>query len=366
MFVIACGGGNTPAPSTASGISNGGDSSAKPSGGTSGSPNEVSQIDCGDFHNCARMGDGSVSCWGRNRDGELGDGGSSGDASKPKRVAGISGAQQVAVGSNFSCVRFGSGTVSCWGSGKILGDGRDVTKQMPTEVAGLHDVVDLQAGGYVVCARMASGSAKCWGLDAVDHGAPTSDVLSVEAAGAHACVLMKGGGVRCWGEGAWAPNAKTSFSNPAISSATAISSGDSFACALSPDGLVKCFGRNEQGELGAYPDEDNHVAPLAVRGMTHVTEIASAESHTCALVKNGTVECWGSNTEGELGRGTATTQELAAPVGGLSNVIAVAPGADHVCVRVSDGSVSCWGNNKYGQIGDGSQETRLTPAKTIF
>ena len=159
---------------------------------------------------------------------------------------------------------------------------------------------------------------------------------------------------------------RSSFSNPAISSATAISSGDSFACALSPDGLVKCFGRNEQGELGAYPDEDNHVAPLAVRGMTHVTEIASAESHTCALVKNGTVECWGSNTEGELGRGTATTQELAAPVGGLSNVIAVAPGADHVCVRVSDGSVSCWGNNKYGQIGDGSQETRLTPAKTIF
>jgi alpha-tubulin suppressor-like RCC1 family protein len=330
------------------------------------SPHAVTQLDCGDFHNCARMGDGGVVCWGRNRDGELGDGGNSEDASKPKKLEGVSGVEQVAVGSNFSCARFSSGKVSCWGSGKILGDGKDVEKQKPTEIPGLSDVVELEAGGYVVCARMSSGAAKCWGLDAVDRGAPSTGVAHVSAAGAHACVLMNGGSVKCWGEGAWAPNAKASFSNPAISAATAISSGDSFACALSGAGAVSCFGRNEQGELGANPDEDNHIAPLSVRAVSSATAVASAESHSCAILEDESVSCWGSNTEGELGRGTTTTQELAATVSGISNVVSVVPGADHVCARTGDGSVYCWGNNRYGQIGDGSKDPRLAPVKISF
>ncbi|MEO8875045.1 MAG: hypothetical protein ABI461_05615 [Polyangiaceae bacterium] len=366
-FVIAagCGGASANAPNAPS---NSAGKAQSGSGNSFGSTNAnaVTQLDCGDFHNCARMGDGSVACWGRNRDGELGDGGGSGDSSRPRKVEGLVGVAEVAVGSNFSCARLGTGNVMCWGSGKILNDGRDLQKQKPAPVNDIHDVVELDAGGYVVCARMASGAAKCWGLDAVDRGAPTSNVIHVTAAGAHACVLMKDGSIKCWGEGAWAPNAKVSFANPSISAATAISSGDSFACALSGAGLVTCFGRNEQGELGANPDEDNHAAPLAVRSVKSAKSIASAESHTCAVLQDGTVSCWGSNTEGELGRGTTTTQELAAPVNGISGVVTVVPGADHVCAHLNDGSVSCWGNNKYGQIGDGTQEVRLTPVKTTF
>jgi alpha-tubulin suppressor-like RCC1 family protein len=329
-------------------------------------PKDVTQLDCGDFHNCARMGDATVSCWGRNGDGELGDGGTQSDATKPVKVDGITDVAQVAVGSNFSCVRFSNGKVSCWGSGKILGDGRDVVKQKPTEISGLTDVVDLQAGGYVVCARTSAGAAKCWGLDAVDKSNFTSNVQRVSAAGAHACVLMKDGAMKCWGEGAWSPTAKATFSNPVISSVTAISSGDSFACALSVGGAVSCFGRNEQGELGANPDEDNHIQALAVRGVKDATAIGSAESHSCVVLRDKSISCWGSNTEGELGRGTTTTQELAGPVGGVSNAVNVVPGADHVCARTTDGSIYCWGNNRYGQIGDGTKDPRLTPVKISF
>jgi alpha-tubulin suppressor-like RCC1 family protein len=359
LFLIACGGGQAASP---------------PSGGLVDQtrnekpvdPHAVSQLDCGDFHNCARMGDATVSCWGRNEDGELGDGGTQMDAVKPVKVDGISGVEQVAVGSNFSCARFSSGKVSCWGSGKILGDGKDVEKQKPTEISGLTGVVDLQAGGYVVCARTSSGGAKCWGLDAVDKSNFTSGVDHVAAAGAHACVLLKDGSVKCWGEGAWSPSAKASFSNPAISRVTAISSGDSFACVLSIGGAVSCFGRNEQGELGANPDEDNHVQPMPVRSIQEAISIGSAESHSCAILRDQSVSCWGSNTEGELGRGTTTTQELAGTVGGISKAAAVIPGADHVCARTDDGSVYCWGNNRYGQIGDGSKDPRLTPVKITF
>ncbi|HEX7665236.1 MAG TPA: hypothetical protein VF407_12010, partial [Polyangiaceae bacterium] len=278
-------------------------------------------------------------------------------------VAGLNDVAQVAVGSDFSCVRFGSGGVSCWGSGKILGDGNDVQKIKPTPVKGISGAVDLQAGGYVACVKTAGGGAKCWGLDAVTKGGPTSGVAKITASGAHACALMEDGSVKCWGEGAWAPSAKASFSAPAITGARALSSGDSFACTLAAGGAVSCFGRNEQGELGANPDEDNHIAPVAVRDVAGITALASAESHTCAIGTDGSLVCWGSNTEGELGRGTTTTQELAAKVGSLSNVVAVSPGADHVCATTKDGATWCWGNNKYGQIGDGTTDARLTPVK---
>lgn len=361
LFLIACGGA-TPDAASPNGTANSANADSK---SASTDPNAVTQMDCGDFHNCARMGDGHVSCWGRNEDGELGDGGNSENASTPKKLEGMSDVAQVAVGSNFSCARFTSGKVSCWGSGKILGDGRDVTKQKPTEIPGLANVVDLQAGGYVVCALTSGGGAKCWGLDAVDKSNFASGVDRVSAAGAHACVLLKSGSVKCWGEGAWSPDAKATFANPVISRVSAISSGDSFACALSIGGIVSCFGRNEQGELGANPDEENHIQPMNVRDLAQATSISSAESHSCAVLRDQSVACWGSNTEGELGRGTTTTQELAAVVGGISKVDAVITGADHVCARI-DGSVWCWGNNRYGQIGDGSKDPRLTPVKISF
>lgn len=361
--LVGCGGPAAPA----AGPSGGSDSAGTGSGGTSASGSGgVAEIACGDFHNCARMSDGSVDCWGRNRDGELGDGGGSDDVRKPSKVSGVSGVEQIAVGSSFSCARFKDGTVSCWGSGKILGDGKEVTGQKPTPVVGVKDAVELAAGGYVACARSSSGAVKCWGVPAVDHGGPSGGAARVSAAGAHACVLTKDGGVKCWGEGAWAPNAPSSFSSPPVTSVRAISSGDSFACTLSAAGAVSCFGRNEQGELGSNPDEDNHVKPVAVRQVEGAVAIASAESHSCAVLKSGGLTCWGSNTEGELGRGTTTTQELAGPVPGIAGVIAVAPGADHVCAKTGDGSIYCWGNNKYGQIGDGTTEARLAPVKISF
>ncbi|MEO8797693.1 MAG: hypothetical protein ABI551_07405 [Polyangiaceae bacterium] len=356
VVFVACGGAS-PSPTTAAAVSGGGDTATAAIGAN------APAIACGDFHDCARMANGTVRCWGRNRDGELGDGGAVNGVKTPASVAGLSDVAQVAVGSDFSCARFTNGTVSCWGSGKILGDGNDVQKVKPSPVKGITGAVDLQAGGYVACVKTRAGAAKCWGLDAVVKGGPTSGVAKISASGAHACVLTDDGTVKCWGEGAWAPTARPTFADPPVSSARALSSGDSFACTLAPGGAVSCFGRNEQGELGANPDEDNHITPVAVRDVAGIAQIASAESHTCAVGTDGSLTCWGSNTEGELGRGTTTTQELAAKVSGLSNVVAVAPGADHVCATTRDGATWCWGANKYGQIGDGTTDARLRPVK---
>jgi alpha-tubulin suppressor-like RCC1 family protein len=330
-------------------------------------PSDVAQLSCGDFHSCARMIDGTVRCWGRDRDGELGDKGVAGDQSKPMAVAGVSGVEEVALGSSFTCARLKDHTVKCWGSGKIAGDGKDLSKSAPIQVAGITGAVELKAGGYIGCVRTEAGAVKCWGDDSVKKGAPPAGAVEIVAAGVHACARMSDATVKCWGDGPWSGSAHPSFAQPAIVGATGISTGDAFACAVVAGGAVSCWGRNDQGELGANPDEDNHVQPLAVRSMGGVQKLYSAESHTCALAPDGKAQCWGANEEGELGRPAGrTTQELPGPVSGLGTVAEIAPGADHVCARTKSGIVYCWGNNKSGQVGDGTTERKAAPTRVAL
>ncbi|MDB4997990.1 MAG: regulator of chromosome condensation [Myxococcaceae bacterium] len=351
------GGGTTSSPADAS------SATTKPAGVA----DNVAQLACGDFHSCARMNDGTVRCWGRDRDGELGDKGAAGDHPSPMVVAGLSGVEEIALGSSFSCARMKDHTVKCWGSGKIGGDTKDVVKSAPIQVAGITGAVELKAGGYIACVRTEAGAVKCWGDESVKKGAPTTGAVEIAAAGVHACARMADGTAQCWGDGPWAAAAHPSFAKPAITGATSLSTGDAFACAVIAGGSVSCWGRNDQGELGTNPDEDNHAQPVAVRGILGVVKLFSAESHTCALGPDGKAQCWGANEEGELARPVGrTTQELAGPVSGLGLVAEIAPGADHLCARTKSGTASCWGNNKSGQVGDGTTERKATPTRVAF
>ena len=335
--------------------------------GTAGSPNDVTHIDCGDFHACAALRDGTARCWGRDREGELGDGDrSDADQKRPVVVVGLAGVEELALGATFSCARLRDKTVTCWGSGKILGDGREVSKIAPTAVVGLRDVVELRAGGYVACARTAAGAARCWGLAAAEEGVPTADVEALSVGAAHACARMKDGSARCWGEGAWGGHKERSFSTPKIRGVTGIATGDSFACALLDEGKATCWGRNDQGELGSTSDQEDHATPLPVGGLVGAVELAAAESHVCARLTDASVRCWGSNTEGELGRGTRSAEERPGAVQGLDHVSDIALGADYGCATTVDGALYCWGNNHDGQIGDGTNESRFTPVRITW
>ena len=305
------------------------------------------------------MGDGTARCWGRDSEGQLGDGdGSDAEQLHPKPVVGLTGVAELAAGATFTCARMIDRTVKCWGSGKILGDGRELKKIAPTTVPGISDVATIAAGGYVVCARLGSGAARCWGLDGIQKDAPDSGVEEIVAGGAHACARMKDGTPRCWGEGPWGNGP---FSQPKMPPIQSIGTGDSFVCVTLKDGTAQCWGRNDQGEFGANPDEDNHSVPVEVRGLADATTLHAAESHSCALRRDASLHCWGSNTEGELGRGTRSTAELSAPLAALTHVVQVSLGSDYGCAKTGDGLLHCWGNNRNGQLGDGTKERRLTP-----
>lgn len=325
---------------------------------------DVSSLASGDFHSCAIMKDRTVRCWGRNKSGELGNGGDA-DAPRPTPVQGLTDVQELALGANFSCARLADRTVKCWGSGRLLGDGRMAERLPPTPVPGLGDVMQLAAGGYMICALRGGGEVKCWGASRPTTGAPDRAV-EVAVAGAHACARTSDGGVRCWGEGIWsAPAGAESFADPGAKGTKLLATGDSFACVGVEDGTVRCWGRNDEGELGLQLDADNHTTQAAVPNVAGAKQLVAAESHVCAVSTASDVLCWGANDEGELGRGTRTIGEPPAPIPGLK-ARSVALGADHGCALTTDGKVACWGNNRNGQLGDGTDERRGTPTPVVF
>jgi hypothetical protein len=123
----------------------------------------ATQIDCGDFHTCARMTDGSARCWGRNDHGQLGDGTTT-DRAAPVTVAGLRGVVEVAAGTSFTCARLEDGGLRCWGTGRMLGDGASRNNLPPTPVPQISGATEIRAAGLVTCARTAGG-ARCWGLE---------------------------------------------------------------------------------------------------------------------------------------------------------------------------------------------------------
>lgn len=355
-LVTGCGSAPPPAPSPASVAS------------VEASPpppviKKIVSVAAGDLHTCAMAQGGSVFCWGRNKDGELGDGGTAGNRTKPLAVPNLRDVEQLAAGHGFSCARLKGGKVRCWGSGKIVGDGRDVDKVRPTEVVGIEGAIDIQAGGFVACAKNQSGGVKCWGTPSVTKGAPVAGADEIAVAGAHACARSLDGKITCWGEGL-AKNQKQS--GPDVAKATSIATGDSFVCVVVA-GQPRCWGRNDQGELGIAPDGETRAKPTTLKGVTGVAKLVSAAARSCALGTDRTVRCWGANNDGELGQGTRSISATAGPVAGLTDVVELVLGAGHACARVGeDGQLHCWGSNRYGQLGDGSLETRTSPVRVVF
>jgi len=92
-----------------------------------------------------------------------------------------------------------------------------------------------------------------------------------------------------------------------------------------------------------------------------VGALASGGYHTCVLTQAGGVRCWGRNDYGQLGDGTHADRATPPAADVLADVQMVSAGLHHTCALMNSGKVRCWGRNDYGQLGDGTQENRATP-----
>ena len=133
---------------------------------------------------------------------------------------------------------------------------------------------------------------------------------------------------------------------------TKVAAGYAHTCAIT-GGAVKCWGSNTQGQLGRGDVGDNYGTPQAVSGITNATAISAGRAHTCAILTGGKVKCWGWNTYGQLGRDTTgVSSGTPQAVSGITNATAIAAGDDHTCA-ITGGAVKCWGRNEYGELGRG-------------
>ena len=157
-------------------------------------------------------------------------------------------------------------------------------------------------------------------------------------------------------------------SPPVESEVLAIAAGESHTCAIIREGRVRCWGDNDEGQLGYGHTEsigdDEHpreAGDVDVGG--RVTHIAAGKQHTCVLLEDSTVRCWGNNAFGQLGYGhidavgdneTPASEPNPVNVGGP--VKQISAGGFHTCALLQSGALRCWGDATGGQLGYGNTD----------
>ena len=135
-------------------------------------------------------------------------------------------------------------------------------------------------------------------------------------------------------------------------------------CAVLDDDSLKCWGYNEDGQLGVNDQTDRYVPTAVDLGTGRTAKSVSVGGHhTCAVLDDDTVKCWGYNNNGELGVGDSTNRLVptAVDLGTGRTAKSVSAGSGHTCAVLDDDSLKCWGSNSYGQLGVGDQTNRNTP-----
>ena len=282
----------------------------------------------GNRHSCA-LKSGDLFCWGRNNLGQLG----TGDfdfGQEPRYVSG--GVEAVAAGFNNTCTILSDSTVSCWG---IVLDGQDWTTpdlglgvSEPTPVPALSGVSKLAVQTMVACALDdARTTVRCWGdgrdgklgVGTEDDSATPVDVstanlpppvLDLCAASSHACALSGNPArVRCWGAPTYIASATpATISLPFAEEIVDLECGFTSDCALLKDGTVACWGCRHLGLAGS-PSSECSTDPEYIVGISNAVQLAYRYQHACALLGSGEVRCWGENLFGELGAGFTSDLE---------------------------------------------------------
>lgn len=382
---------------------------------------QVKQIAAGFDHTCAILHNGTVRCWGIGNNGQLGQGntnnigltaGTLPDSVPPVNLGAGRTALQISAGIDHTCALLDNHGVLCWGAGAAgglgqgsqdnIGDDETPGSVGPVDLGGNHTAVAVAAGGNDSCAVLDDGSVKCWGsnyrgqlgygntsnvfspssVGAVDLG-PGRTAVAVDAAADHTCVILANGGVMCWGGnttgklgygynetvnqniGDNETPASVGLVNLGGHTALQITGGDNNTCALYDDHTLHCWGTSYRG-INGYGSQNDFYAPQTQPddfGAHTVLAVEGGADHTCVILDDHTLRCWGFGDDGRLGYGnTSDVGDNEAPgaagpvnIGAGRTAVAVSAGRYHSCALMDSGDVRCWGFGSF--LGYGNTTT---------
>lgn len=333
----------------------------------------------GGSHMCALLDNSQIKCWGYNTNGQLGYGdtetrgdapGEMGDALPFVDLGTGRTARQVAVGGSHTCALLDNSQLKCWGNGAwgALGYSNNATRgdgvgemgdSLPVVNVGTGRIVRRVAVGNLnTCAILENSQLKCWGHNstgALGYGDTTNRGLSAATTGDNLPFVDLGAG----------------------RTVRAVSVGSNYTCAVLDTSQLKCWGSNASGQLG-LGDTTNRgtmsgqmgddLSAVDLGSGQGVQRISLANSHTCALLINSRIKCWGSGGSGAHGQETNVNLgdgagEMGETLGLVSlgtsrKVLDTFAGGNTACALLDNSLLKCWGQNSSGELGLGSTGDR--------
>ena len=339
-----------------------------------GSNNPFKEVKSFQFVTCGLTTDNKLACWGYGGEGSRASGNGSyrgyipghwGDDIQFIDFGTGRSVKNFDVGYRGGCAILDNDTVACWGRNDNGAGGHGTTadrgdaigevgNSFPiTDLGTISTPVEVTRGMYNSCVRFANGSLKCWGNS--NYG---STGLGNN--------LQKGDGPGEMGDALLFIDYGTGIS------ATQLCSGEHFNCSLFNNGGVKCWGRSNYGQLGNGSTNSvgltsgtlgNALAFVDLGTSRTANKISCGRYHACALLDNDQLKCWGRNNVGQLGQGsTADTGNSPGEMGDNlppiklgtnKSVLDMTTGEEHTCVVLNDNSVKCFGRNAEAQLGLG-------------
>ena len=306
----------------------------------------------------------------------------------------------IGAGYNYTCVVMDTNGMKCWGKGGTgyLGNGGSYTVHEPVAVnmpTYPPTAVEMSGGdGHHTCMIVSNGSFYCWGEDFngqighshyscggwcnSPHGPSTlggKAALTIVTGIHHTCAIAVDETLYCWGRDDYGQvgdgfptgghHTPTHIELPPGRTAVAVNAAVDSSCVILDNGSGMCWGLNTYGQLGIGTNDSKDV-PTYMSVLPENRSLVALDmgfGHTCGILDDGLVYCWGNNTQGQFGDGTNNNSlsPRAASLPPGRTAISIDAGTFHTCAILDDSSAYCWGMNTYGQLGDGTTNNSTTP-----
>ncbi|MEU4624937.1 hypothetical protein AB0G04_33810 [Actinoplanes sp. NPDC023801] len=336
-----------------------------------GSDANWKSISPGTGHTCALSVAGALWCWGDDSGGQLGDGTYTTvlSSTAPLRVGTGTGWDRVAPADGHTCALRTDRSLWCWGGNEDgeLGDGTTASRSGPVQVTGGKVWTAISADAGDSCGLRTDGSLWCWGDRFGDPDQPghprrmgrSSDWTGMDVGSSQLCATRADGSVWCWSS--TGPAGEPVRAAGSGARWVQVTTGGGHACARDTAGKVFCWGSNDYGQLG---DGDRRITSVPVVKLARAAATVEGGSiSTCAVGTDRSLWCWGGNRQGQLGDGDTMDMLTPVRVGGASDWTGVSISGEFACGTRADASVWCWGDNYRGQLGDGSRIERHSPVR---